>query len=207
VRNASWARTLFIISAIFYRQIALIFCIFGSHFCLLLLNKIWGKKLYKSLDISAVILSAVTGQKGAKTMDTIYHGSRPMYKHRALTRKFTIFLNRLIPESPRWLIAHNHLDEAHKVLMRFGGKDGKLVDSQQLRTLIKEILEDQTARKNVDKKYTIIDLFRTPKLRKRMTIMCLQWYENEVNQFGRMKATSVLLRCSEIILSSLTRYF
>jgi hypothetical protein len=90
------------------------------------------------------------------------------------------FIHRLIPESPRWLIAHNHLDEAHRVLMLYGGKKGKPLDSQLLRTLIEDVRKDQVAREKQAKKYTPIDLVRTPKLRKWTAIVCYQWYD--INQ-------------------------
>ena len=80
-----------------------------------------------------------------------------------------------MPESPRWLIAHNHLEEAHRVLMRFGGKDGQSIDPQKLKTLIKEIRNDQIMRAAGDKKYTILDLFRTPKMRRWTLIILFHW--------------------------------
>jgi hypothetical protein len=81
----------------------------------------------------------------------------------------------MMPESPRWLIAHNQLDEAYKVLMKFGGKKGKPVDEQLLKTLIEDVRNDQLAREKNAKRYTPIDLVRTPKMRKWTLIMCYQW--------------------------------
>ena len=87
-----------------------------------------------------------------------------------------LLVHRLIPESARWLIAHGRLDEAQSVLERFGGKKNKPVNSQLLRALIEDVRRDQLAREKDAKKYTPIDLFRTPKMRKWTAILCYQWY-------------------------------
>lgn len=91
---------------------------------------------------------------------------------------------KLIPESPRWLIAHDRLDEAQSVLESFGSKKGKHVDSEVLRDLIEGVKRDQLALEQNTKKYTPIDLFRTPKLRKWTSILCYQWFVVALVGFG-----------------------
>lgn len=83
--------------------------------------------------------------------------------------------HRCIPESPRWLIAHDRLDEAQSIIKRFGVKKGKPVDSGELRALLENVRRDQLERQREEKKYSPMDLFRTPKLRKWTAIICYQW--------------------------------
>ena len=91
----------------------------------------------------------------------------------------TYFFSRIFPESPRWLIAHDRLDEAQSIIERFGDKNDKPVDSEVLRALLENVRRDQLEREREAKKYTPIDLFRTPKLRKWAVIFCYQWYKSQ----------------------------
>lgn len=89
-----------------------------------------------------------------------------------------LFIPRFMPESPRWLITRDRLDEAQTILESFGGKNEKTtVDSQALRSVIKKVREDQLARERKSKKYSLLDLLRTPKLRKWTFTICYQWYD------------------------------
>jgi len=91
----------------------------------------------------------------------------------------TPLFSRIFPESPRWLIAHDRLNEAQSIIERYGGKDGKPVDSEVLRVLLENVRRDQLEREREAKKHTPIDLFRTPKLRKWAVIFCYQWYKSQ----------------------------
>ncbi|KAJ7388480.1 hypothetical protein OS493_037390 [Desmophyllum pertusum] len=91
---------------------------------------------------------------------------------------------RVFPESPRWLVAHDRLDEAQSVIEAFGGKENKPVNSEVLRALLEDVRRDQLERERQTKKYTPIDLFRSPKLRKWTAIMCYQWFTVALVSFG-----------------------
>ena len=69
------------------------------------------------------------------------------------------FIRRVFPESPRWLVAHGRLDEAHAVLMKYGSKTKKPIDKEEFMALLKNIKEDQLERLQRAKKYHILDMF------------------------------------------------
>ena len=92
---------------------------------------------------------------------------------------------RIIPESPRWLIAHDRLEEAQSVLESFSSRKDRPVDAQVLRALVENVRRDQLAREQQAKKHTPIDLFRTPKLRKWTPILCYQWCVSYMFVLGR----------------------
>ncbi|XP_031564540.1 organic cation transporter protein-like [Actinia tenebrosa] len=93
---------------------------------------------------------------------------------------------KVFPESVRWLIAHNRLDDAQKTLMKCGGKDGKPLNKEDVRNIVEEIRRDQVEReqKTEAKKYSVLDLFRTPKLRKRSIILAVNWFVVALVHFG-----------------------
>ncbi|XP_032234106.2 solute carrier family 22 member 13 isoform X2 [Nematostella vectensis] len=96
-----------------------------------------------------------------------------------------IFLWRWIPESPRWLVAHGYVDEAHSVIMKYGPKKGKeSVDSAALRDLIQNIRQDQINEEKEAKKYTPLDMLRGKKLRKWTFILAFQWFAVSLLAFG-----------------------
>ena len=90
--------------------------------------------------------------------------------------------HRLIPESPRWLVAHDQLDEAKSIIEAFGSKDEKPLDSEAIRSLLEEVRREQIEREKTAKKYNPIHMFLTPKLRKWTAIICYQWYDKKTNK-------------------------
>ncbi|KAJ7333879.1 hypothetical protein OS493_015972 [Desmophyllum pertusum] len=91
----------------------------------------------------------------------------------------------LIPESPRWLIAKDRLDEAHELLMKYARRNGVTVDSTQLKHAIQEFKKEEIRNSNANKKtYGILDMVRTPKLRKRTIICGFNWFVNALVYFG-----------------------
>lgn len=61
--------------------------------------------------------------------------------------------------------------------MKFGGKRGKPLKEEEVRNIVEEIRRDQVERekKYETSKYSVLDLFRTPKLRKRSIILAVNW--------------------------------
>lgn len=89
----------------------------------------------------------------------------------------------LLPESPRWLYASGHLDEAAAVLEKAAKQNGLPTET------IRSDLEEATKRKRVDNEpantsANVIDLFRTPNLRMKSTFMCFNWFVCGLAFFG-----------------------
>ncbi|XP_045499261.1 organic cation transporter-like protein [Colias croceus] len=77
----------------------------------------------------------------------------------------------LVPETPRWLIAMKRTDEAVKILERAAKFNNMPTDT------IKQDIEkyQKSVEKNNLKKGSILDLFRTPNLRKNILAMSFNW--------------------------------
>ncbi|XP_032229103.1 organic cation transporter protein [Nematostella vectensis] len=97
------------------------------------------------------------------------------------------FFWRVFPDTARWLITQGRQDEARELLMKYGGKKKKLLDSDNATAMIESIyneeMREQEKRKN-GKNYTAFDLFRSPKLRKRTLILCFNWFVISLISFG-----------------------
>ena len=81
---------------------------------------------------------------------------------------------RTIPESPRWLLAHKKYKEAETVLRKAAKFNGVTLpdDPMGLKTKAEE---DVISQPKTKRKYTLLDMFRTPKLRFRSIIMFYVW--------------------------------
>lgn len=86
------------------------------------------------------------------------------------------FIHRLIDESPRWLWGQGRKDEAVKIIQ----KALKVNKNNVSLTIEKEQMEtlsniDPKAEKPSDQSFSILDLFKTPNLRKNTMNVCLFW--------------------------------
>ena len=81
---------------------------------------------------------------------------------------FRLSIFRHIPRSPRWLIANNHFDEAHDVLMKYARYNHVTVDSEHVKNVIHEVRGNET-------KSEILDIVKSTKLRKRTMILIFNW--------------------------------
>lgn len=72
-------------------------------------------------------------------------------------------------------MAHNKLDEALGTLIRFGGKENKDVDKNQLQTFIENVRRKQLELQHGKNVFSPIALCRTPKLRKWSAALGVNW--------------------------------
>ncbi|XP_054003663.1 organic cation transporter 1-like isoform X1 [Hylaeus anthracinus] len=102
----------------------------------------------------------------------------------------------IIPESPRWLLSKNRIDEAEVIVQRMAKINGKTVPSNFLRKMEMEILRRQGVSCNgtnsgenemVDVEdrspppsATPMDLVRNPNIRKKFFILAFDWVANAV---------------------------
>ncbi|XP_062409186.1 solute carrier family 22 member 7-like [Sardina pilchardus] len=87
-----------------------------------------------------------------------------------------------LPESARWLIAHGRLDEAHYYLTRCARANNK----KQVMTAIKpHVLSTVIVSENSgDRKYSYLDLVRTPKLRRIAMLTGCSWFAVAFTYYG-----------------------
>ncbi|EDO47528.1 predicted protein, partial [Nematostella vectensis] len=94
---------------------------------------------------------------------------------------------RVFPETARWLMAHDKLEESLAVLTKCGPKKkNSELDQHALRTLLEEIRQDEKEREGGlgTRKHTPLDLVRTPKLRRWTIITCYNWFTVSLVYFG-----------------------
>lgn len=80
---------------------------------------------------------------------------------------------RLIDESPRWLWAQGHIKEAVNIVdraVKFNG--GEPIDKAYF---ISKCKAASTAEEEQQQSYSVLDMFRTPKLRLKSLNVCLNW--------------------------------
>nr|XP_031845458.1 carcinine transporter-like [Nomia melanderi] len=102
----------------------------------------------------------------------------------------------IIPESPRWLLSKNRIDEAEVIVQRMAKINGKTVPSNFLRKMELEILrrqgiscngtnsgETETVQaedRSPPPAATPMDLVRNPNIRKKFFILAFDWVANAV---------------------------
>ncbi|KAG8573295.1 hypothetical protein GDO81_012346 [Engystomops pustulosus] len=86
-----------------------------------------------------------------------------------------VFYIWLLPESPRWLLAKGKNEKAKELLQKAAHMNKRVLSEDVLQQLQEE---KQTKSGNM------IDLFRTPTLRKHTLIMCLVWFVNALVYYG-----------------------
>ncbi|KAA0708875.1 Solute carrier family 22 member 6-A [Triplophysa tibetana] len=87
----------------------------------------------------------------------------------------------VLPESARWLMANQKNEEALDLIRKAALINGKPLDDDDIELFqcLKNVekLEDQ-------RKYTVIDLVRTPKMRKQSLILFYLWFVNVLVYYG-----------------------
>ncbi|XP_060802617.1 beta-alanine transporter-like [Amyelois transitella] len=107
------------------------------------------------------------------------------WRHLALatTLPFICFFLYLwpMPESPRWLLARGRFEEAEVILKNMARINGKSLPANYMVQLRRKYESDklqQDLEKEKSRQYGILDLFRTPNLRKKTIIITFIWFTN-----------------------------
>ncbi|KXJ23440.1 Organic cation transporter protein [Exaiptasia diaphana] len=98
-----------------------------------------------------------------------------------------------IPESPRWLVVKGKVKQACEIIMKYGGRDNKTCDPEEVMSLLKSIHNDQIQHSLKAKRYTPLDLVRTPKLRKWTIITSFACLGRRLTLCMQFVVTGVLL--------------
>ena len=97
-----------------------------------------------------------------------------------ITFTWELFLKKLIfcsflPESFRWLLTKNRFDDAERVLERISDFNDLPFPREEFNKVIDNSNKAGTKAENVEKSYSIIDIFRSRVLRKRSIIVAFIW--------------------------------
>ena len=95
---------------------------------------------------------------------------------------FFIYLcYKLIPESPRWLLINGQFTQAEKVI-RLGAERNNVQIDGSLRKLVTKYQDEIESHK--PKNITLIDLWRTPNLRRKTFLLYFTWAVNGFVYYG-----------------------
>jgi len=81
----------------------------------------------------------------------------------------------IAPESVRWLVARGRLDEARRLIYKAANRNKVTISETLIRQMELTIQQEATV-VNLEKTYTVIDLFRFPSLRAKTLILMLCWF-------------------------------
>ncbi|EDO31074.1 predicted protein, partial [Nematostella vectensis] len=94
-----------------------------------------------------------------------------------------LFFVKAYPDSPRYLLVKGRVEDSMNILMKFGGK-GVQPKPEVLRALLEDILRAEKKTVKTEKRYTPLDLIRTPKMRKFMFLMGINWFVTATMDFA-----------------------
>ncbi|XP_052758953.1 beta-alanine transporter [Galleria mellonella] len=130
------------------------------------------------------ILSNIAYSMGLILLSGVVYFVRD-WRHLALatTLPFVCFFLYIwaMPESPRWLLARGRFEEAEIILKNMARINGKSLPANYMVHLRRKYESDklkQDIEKEKLRKYGILDLFRTPNLRKKTIIITFIWFTN-----------------------------
>nr|XP_032520518.1 beta-alanine transporter-like [Danaus plexippus plexippus]XP_032520519.1 beta-alanine transporter-like [Danaus plexippus plexippus] len=130
------------------------------------------------------ILSNIAYSLGLILLSAVVYLVRD-WRHLALatTMPFLVFFLYLwpMPESPRWLLARGQFEKAEVILKKMARINGKSLPANYMVHLRRKYESDklkQDLEKEKSRKYGILDLFRTPNLRKKTIIITFIWFTN-----------------------------
>ncbi|KAM9314846.1 solute carrier family 22 member 7-like [Pholidichthys leucotaenia] len=88
---------------------------------------------------------------------------------------------RWLPESARWLVAKGKADDAYYYIKKCADMNNR---SKYLSTITPMTLLESVENETGDKKYTLVDLFRTPNIRKLAICSGIVWYGVAFTYYG-----------------------
>ncbi|XP_033480753.1 solute carrier family 22 member 7-like [Epinephelus lanceolatus] len=88
---------------------------------------------------------------------------------------------RWLPESARWLLAKGKADEAHQYIMQCATMNSR---TKCMATITPTELLQSVKGETEDKKYTLVDLFKTPTIRKLSICSGIVWYGVAFTYYG-----------------------
>ncbi|XP_070835114.1 solute carrier family 22 member 7-like isoform X2 [Chaetodon trifascialis] len=88
---------------------------------------------------------------------------------------------RWLPESARWLLANGKADAAHHYIMKCAEMNNR---AKCMVTITPRALLGPAQAETVNKKYTVIDLFKTPNIRKIAVCSGIVWYGVAFTYYG-----------------------
>ncbi|KAL6110728.1 slc22a7 [Pungitius sinensis] len=88
---------------------------------------------------------------------------------------------RWLPESARWLLANGKTDAAHGYLVQCAQMNNRM---KYMATITQTELLKMAEGENEDKKYTFLDLFKTPNIRKISICSGIVWYGVALTYYG-----------------------
>ena len=87
---------------------------------------------------------------------------------------FTIHY-RILPESARWLVVQDRLDEAHRVLMKYSKRNSTRVTAEFLRSALASCRQGIADAQTTKLKHSPLDLLRTSRMRTRTLVLWFNW--------------------------------
>jgi len=94
-----------------------------------------------------------------------------------------LLIPKVVPESPRWLLAVGRKDEAEEILGAAEKENGRATNHEKVPKETAEESKEKDAKPEA-KPANLFDLFRTPHLRKCTLIMYYLWFTNNLVYYG-----------------------
>jgi OCT family organic cation transporter-like MFS transporter 4/5 len=95
---------------------------------------------------------------------------------------FSIITSRFIPESPRWLLRNQRIEEATQVLRKISKTNGVKTLSLTSETL--KAVADQECSGSSQTRFSYLSFFREPELRRKSIILMGIWFSWAVVYYG-----------------------
>lgn len=97
---------------------------------------------------------------------------------------FLISIYWLVPESPRWLLSQNRLEEAEiSVEKCLRSNNIKIAHLRETLLILSENMKNKIG-KEQEHRPNILDLFKTPNMRRKTLILCYAWFSTAFGFYG-----------------------